>query len=792
MNALSPPASDATECTAFPGNYEKLGATLTTISGKPGTNFAVYTDPEVMHMWVCLFDKDGHETRYALNRHAVQETFLEDNKNECPGAVWHGFIPGIKEGQRYGFRADGPFNLAKARRLKSENPEAATSNLSLACAYHKNRLLIDPYAYRIEGNVDYLNPSYYNYDKDNASLGNTPDERYNGSIETHHLTIKDTAQYAPKCVVVDVDKVKKNYQCQEIKPQHDFQDCNICEVHVKEATALMEEVPECYRGTFKGLCHPAFIAQMKAAGKNVVELMPVQRGESHWKYNTEAFFDLEPSYAAKTDERGKPITQTPLEQFAEAVKTLRENGIDVWMDVVYNHTAEGDHRGPSFSFKGVDWRYYRHHHDGRFDAEYFWEKTGCGNLFNTDHPRVRQLMLDNMEFFHSLGVSGFRFDLAPALFRGGIRSEPNNNHKLIHALTQAIGPGGRLEGVHLTGEGWDMGGNIDLPSIIAPWDHAKDLTRAWLLPDGIKSNSLSSAVAAVGFSVAATKPHDGFTVIDSVSTKNGGKINQDGSKHRSIDCIGHGESHDTPRVMSERMARIGLGLFVEMLKQGPVLTKIGPWNSHGGDNNTYTHERAERADTNVPWSDRLSFYQRTIKEVEEMCGAYKRRHPAFHRKQEFTGKPNHDYAVLHKAGDKDVTWLHASGAEMQDWNGDHAFGMLLSGETGRVDRMGKAVRDIPMLVYINSSPNRVTMTLPPSELDTPWKMALSTSPVRRYGNDLKESPVLNANSSPMVSGKIELEPFSGVVFQSVLPKHVQLANYETAKLSLPDVSSRRR
>lgn len=795
--------SPPTNLYAEPGNPNKLGATLIK-DGRRGVNFAVYTGPDATDVWVCLFDEKGNEKRYRLHKTPDTDHFL-DRTSLCKGIIWNGFVPGIEEGQRYGYRVNGPFGLVHPN----------SHDLGTANSYHKNRLLTDPYAYASEEKEFNFKEgtSFFNYDPQHFDIENI-EERYSKTKSNHINHLKDTAPYVPKSIVVDIERVKADVQkkiknkidkgaiqsldgnkpntdFESGKPQHRFSDANVSEVHVFEATCNNKAIPEAYRGTFKGLCHPAFIKELKKLGKTVVELMPVQRGDkSHWKYNTFNFFDIEPEYAAKKDENGNELHETPLEQFAEMVQTLRKNGIDVWLDVVYNHTAEGNHLGPTTSFKGLDWRYYRHHGPNGFgfNPEHFWDSTGTGNTFNTDHPRVRELILNNLAFFNSLGVSGFRFDLMKTLGRAGASAEYRIDHPLFKEILGATGrsitlddgnghKAVKMDRVFLSGEPWDLEGNpVSLPTGIAEWRQydRQTLHEAWRSRDGQKARVLATVIAGVGF-MKPGMTHDDFTAWDAVCFSR--KKNEfDGSDHPSVNSGGNEGEDDNERVVEERIRRVKFGLSLEALAHGAVLRKLGGWHSHGGDVNPYSADKRDL--TAIPWGDDLKNHQKEILEFEGVCGRFKNAHPSLRRgdANPVTGRlHNPDYAVLHRNGDKDITWLQQdTGREMQgDWPDHHAFGILMSGETHRRNDHGEEIRDIPILALVNGASTPQEMTIPHSAVGTRWKVVFDSSPTSVKG----VQPVVRPGQI-LGEGKITLPPFTTIVFESDNPVHKQQVNLD--------------
>ncbi len=694
------------------GNPTQLGATLIRKGKQNGVNFAVYTHPDAEQVYVSLFDKAGHETeRFALHRQDVEGD--RDNEHyldgaSCDGAIWHGFIPKLKAGQQYGFRVDGPFE-----------PEHGKT-------FHINRLLLDPYAKEVSGYPDdpytskdgYLDdPSLLNYDAHPVE-GENVNARFHRTFKQNE--IHDTAASVPKGVVVDTAKLKKKYQ--PGTPLHEKGDSIILETHPREATIAFDQLPEGVKpGTYNAMASDAFVDWFKGQGFTTLELMPVHLDDAntHWGYMSTNFFAPNPKYADKDDPRS--VT----EQFGDMVKKLREAGIEVWMDVVYNHTAEGNHLGQVNSFKGLDERYYRKHYN-EFLGPHYYDATGTGNTVNTDHPRVRRLIMDSLKHYHDLGVSGFRFDLMMTLGRAHADAHYDPNHPLFKYLERETGQGGALEGVKLSGEPWDCSEpyTVHLPHPIANWDagHRKGLREAWRLPEGINASSISSVIAGVGDFVKYAVAHDGLAGADAVSGH--------GYDHRE-DVAVHAQDDD------ERFRRQTFGIALEAVSQGAVMRKMGSDRGHhqGGNHNPY--DLGSEPVTRIPWGDKLkenpALRQQEIMDFSGVAYRFKKAHPSLRRNHGFSDQPNADYTVLKKDGDKDITWLAANGDEMcgARWSdpNEKAFGFVLSGETGRSLPNGEVLRDTPLMVFVNGSANHsVTYTVPgDSRLGTAWKMAFDSS-----------------------------------------------------------------
>src|SRR5882672_2520353 len=382
-----------------PGSFHPLGAT----SDGRGVNFALFSE-HATAVDLCLFDEAGRETRVRVPWRSLY--------------VWHVYMPGLGPGQRYGWRVHGPFSPEEGDR------------------YNPNKLLVDPYARSLDGPVSFEGP-IYGYPRDRALDDLAFDER-------------DDAPYKPKAVVVD-DMFDWG---DDRSPLVSWNDTVVYELHVKRFTKLNPAVPEALRGTFSGLASDAAIAHLQSLGVTTVELMPIHehldeaeviaRGATnYWGYNTLAYFAPDRRFATRG---GDAVVE-----FKQAVKRLHGAGIEVVLDVVYNHTCEGDERGPTVSFRGIDNRvYYRlNPHDRREYVDY----SGCGNTFDATHPQVLKLLTDSLRYWVTeMHVDGFRFDLAPALARG---SDGDVDH--VGAFFAVIHQDPILSRIKLIAEPWDLG-----------------------------------------------------------------------------------------------------------------------------------------------------------------------------------------------------------------------------------------------------------------------------------------------------------------------------------------------
>lgn len=559
---------------------------------------------------------------------------------------------------------------------------------------------------------------------------------------------QDTAPYVPKGVVVDTEALKeKNYQ--HGAALHSLSDSLILEAHVREATIAYDQLPEGVKpGTYNALASDAFIEWFKGQGYTTLELMPIHLDDAttHWGYMTANFLAPSPKYADPNDPRS--VT----EQFADMVQKLRANGIETWMDVVYNHTSEGNHLGQVHSLKGLDERYYRKHYKN-FLGDYYYDSTGTGNTLNTDHPRVRKLIMDSLEYFYNLGVSGFRFDLMHALGRNRDTAEYNLDHRLFKDLEEAVGPGGRLEGAKLSGEQWDCEGMGTLPPPIASWnrDHRETLRQASRLPGGIDAKSLRSTMVGVG-DIKYQVSHDGLSVRDAVTGHGYGH-----GEDIALDCGGNED---------ERYRRQTYGIALEALSQGAVMRKMGSDRGHTQNGNHNPYDKQSEPVTRIPWGDKLKpeLKQSEIMNFNGQAMRFKNAHPSLRRTRKFSETPDPEYKILSNEGDKDVTFFDNFGKvmtdEYQNVLTNKAFTYVLSGDTGRTNAKGEPVRDVPVMALINGAPGPapVEFTIPgQSHIDgksVSWKIAFDS------GGGHTEARVYRAGET------IHLPPFTAIALEA--------------------------
>ncbi|MFE0419855.1 glycogen debranching protein GlgX [Streptomyces tendae] len=685
--AAPPPAVPAR-----PGTPVPLGARFRTGPGQvAGTNFALWAGgAEAVEL--CLFDGPGPGARESRVR-----------LTELTHEIWHGFVPGVRPGQRYGYRVHGRWDPWTGARW---NPA---------------KLLLDPYARAVdaaEGN-DYsaLPPEVYGHVRD------WPEQRVADTVRDD----RDSAPYVPKGVVVHDDDDWSD----DRRPKTPWADSVIYELHVRGFTKLHPDVPPELRGTYAGLAHPAAIEHLARLGVTAVELLPVHQfaHESHllerglrnyWGYNSVGYFAPHAAYAASG------TTGEQVGEFKRMVRALHAAGIEVILDVVYNHTAEAGELGPTLSLKGIDNRgYYRLQPDARRYADY----TGCGNTLHVVQPHVLRLITDSLRYWVTeMGVDGFRFDLAAALARS------MHDVDMLSPFLAVIGQDPVLRRVKLIAEPWDVGsGGYQVgafPPLWTEWnDRYRDAVRDFwrhALPDvremGYRLSGSSDLYAWGGrrpyASVNFVTAHDGFTLRDLVSYERkhneaNGEGNRDGTDdNRSWNCGTEGDTDDAEvRALRRRQLRnllttLLLSTGVPMLVAGDEMgrTQRGSNNAYCQDNETSWVDWSLRDDPE--WAPLFALAARLI--------ALRHRHPVLRRRAFFSGRP-------HSAdGLRDLAWFTAGGTEMteRDWYAPAAtLGMYLSGRDipGR-DEHGDPITDDSFLAVLHAGEEPACFVLP----GAPW------------------------------------------------------------------------
>ncbi len=674
---------------AWPGNPYPLGATY----DGSGTNFALFSEV-AERVELCLFDGDRNETRVELT--------------EVDAYVWHCYLPQVQPGQRYGYRVHGPYDPEQGHR----------------CNPHK--LLLDPYAKATDGEIDW----------DQALFG------YDFGDEKNALTVagrndEDSAPHMTLGVVINPFFDWEG----DRRPNRPYNETMIYEAHVKGLTVQHPDVPEAMRGTYAGVAHPAVLNHLKKLGVTAIELMPVHQFvqdstlldkglRNYWGYNTLGFFAPHADYAA-TAADGQQV-----QEFKAMVKALHAADIEVILDVVYNHTAEGNHLGPTLSFRGIDnAAYYRLVED---DEKYYMDYTGTGNSLNVRHPHSLQLIMDSLRYWVTeMHVDGFRFDLASALAR-----EFYDVDRLA-TFFELVQQDPVVSQVKLIAEPWDVGpGGYQVGNFPPQWtewngqyrDTVRDFWRGEASLGEFASRLAGSSdfyehsgrrpFASINFVTA----HDGFTLRDLVSynekhNEANGEGSRDGESHnRSWNHGVEGPTDDIEvlalrsRTQRNFLATLLLSQGVPMILHGDELGR-----TQHGNNNTYAQ------DSEIAWMD----WENTDGPLIEFTAAVsrlRREHPTFRRKRFFTGGTV-------RTGDgtrlNDIVWLLPSGEPMEDhaWDtSSKAIGMYLNGNgIPSLDRTGNPIRDDHFLLYFNGGHQDVDVVIPSGEYAAAWDEVIDTA-----------------------------------------------------------------
>ncbi|MDC7120894.1 glycogen debranching protein GlgX [Cellulomonas fimi] len=669
----------------WPGRPYPLGATY----DGTGTNFALFSEV-AERVELCLFDADGTETRVELT--------------EVDAFVWHGYLPAVGPGQRYGYRVHGPYDPARGLRC------------------HPSKLLLDPYAKAIDGQVD-NDPSLYTYRFDDPTATNDD----------------DSAAHTMKSVVVNPYFDWGH----DRPPQHQYHESVIYEAHVRGLTQQHPAVPEELRGTYSGLAHPAVIEHLSSLGVTAVELMPVHQFvndpvlqdkglSNYWGYNTIGFFAPHNAYSAYGE------TGQQVQEFKAMVKALHEADIEVILDVVYNHTAEGNHLGPTLSFRGIDnANYYRLVDD---DPAHYFDTTGTGNSLLMRSPNVLQLIMDSLRYWVTeMHVDGFRFDLAATLAR--------QFHEVdrLSAFFDLVHQDPVISQVKLIAEPWDVGeGGYQVggfPPLWSEWngkyrDTVRDFWRSEPSTLGEFASRISGSsdlyehtgrrpIASVNFVTA----HDGFTLADLTSynekhNEANGEGNADGESHnRSWNCGVEGPTDDE-HVLNLRDRQRRNFLATLLLSQGIPMILHGDelGRTQQGNNNVYCQ------DNELSWVDwDLDERQTNLLEFTRRVVRLRQDHPVFRRRRFFAGKPDEaDPSDL-----KDIEWLAPTGEHMspEQWNSDLARAVMvfLNGDAiAEPDMRGEEIVDDSFLVLFNGEPEAETFVVPSHRYGDSWTVVFDT------------------------------------------------------------------
>jgi glycogen operon protein len=673
----------------WPGTPYPLGATW----DGWGTNFTLFSEV-AGRVELCLFDEadDGSGT--------LSETRVE--LTEADGFVWHGYLPGIAPGQRYGYRVHGPHDPPRGLRCDG------------------SKLLLDPYGKAVEGKVRW-DESLFDYQFAHPRKRNTA----------------DSAAHMPKNVVINPFFDWGNDRA----PRTPYHETVIYEAHVRGLTLCHPEVPAAQRGTYAGLAHPAVIAHLQRLGVTAVELMPVHqfvaeqflitRGlTNYWGYNTIGFLAPHNKYSS-AGQRGEQVSE-----FKSMVKALHEAGIEVILDVVYNHTAEGDHMGPTLSFRGIDnAAYYRLSDHERWR---YLDYTGCGNSLNARHPHSLQLVMDSLRYWIlEMHVDGFRFDLAAALAR-----ELHDVDRLS-TFFDLVQQDPVVSQVKLIAEPWDVGeGGYQVgrfPPLWTEWngkyrDAVRDFWRGRpsTVPDFASRLTGSSDLYATSgrrpfASINFVTCHDGFTLTDLVSYNHkhneaNGEDNRDGTDdNRSWNCGAEGPSGDP--AINELRARQRRNFLVTLfLSQGVPMLLAGDemGRTQQGNNNAYCQ------DNTISWVDwsQAAAEQETLQFTETLAGL-RRDHPVFRRRRFFRGQ-------VPGAEKGDIVWLTPAGEVMTDadWEASYAKSLaaFLNGDAiSEPDPRGGKITDASFLLLFNAHSKPLTFTLPEAGYAAGWEVIIDTA-----------------------------------------------------------------
>ena len=687
----------------FPGKAFPLGATW----DRKGVNFSLFSE-NATGVELCLFDSPQSESESEKIR-----------IREVSHHVWHVYVPGLKPGQLYGYRVHGPWDPTNGH------------------LFNPNKLLIDPYAKAIGGTIDWHDALW------GFQMGH-PDA---------HLSFSeiDSAPYIPKSVVVD-----NSFNWQKTpKPDIPYHKTVIYEMHVKGFTKLNPEIPEQIRGTYASIGHPVTINYLKNLGITAVELMPIHQFVSdrtlfdkglknYWGYNSIGFFAPDARYAC-TGVLGQQVTE-----FKTMVRELHKAGIEVILDVVYNHTAEGNHNGPTLSFKGIDnHSYYRLTED----RQYYMDYTGTGNTLNARLPTVLRLIMDSLRYWIvEMQVDGFRFDLAATLAR--------ELHAVdrLSAFFDIIHQDPVISQVKLIAEPWDIGeGGYQVGKFPLGWaewngkyrDCIRDYWRGAesVLGEFAERITGSSDLYRADYrrptaSINFVTAHDGFSLHDLVSYNEkhnmaNGENNADGETHnRSWNCGVEGPTDD-PEIIALRKKQKRNFLVTLFLSQGVPMLLAGDelGRTQQGNNNAYCQ------DNELSWVNWVDA-DRELMEFSSRLIHFRRAHPNFRRRLWFRGQP------IRGQGVEDISWFLPDGNEMpeENWNHDYAksLGVFLNGLGIRTTGpKGERTIDDSFYLIFNSHYEALDYTLPSDKYGNKWVLCINT-----------ESPVFEQNGPTFLPGQV--------------------------------------
>jgi len=660
------------------GTPARLGASW---DGR-GTNFALFS-ANAQKVELCLFDSQG---RRELERIELPE---------CTEDVWHGYLNDISPGQLYGYRVHGPYEPEHGHR------------------FNASKLLLDPYAKKLSGRLVWSD-AHFGY-------------RAGSSREDLSFDRRDNARGMPKAVVVDE---AFNWGRPEMRPNIRWEDTIIYEAHVKGLTQKRGEVPPNLRGTYGGLSSPAMIEHLKRLGVTTVELLPIhgfiddrplveRKLVNYWGYNTLSFFAPEIRYAQ----------DNPLDSFRTTVARLHDAGIEVMLDVVYNHTAEGNHLGPTLSFRGIDnASYYRLNRD---NPRYYEDFTGCGNSVNLSHPRVLQMVMDSLRYWVEVyHVDGFRLDLAATLARS-----PNGFDRNSPFLT-AVRQDPVLATVKLVAEPWDLGiGGYQVGGFPSQWsewnDRYRSTMRRYWSGEGSLIGDVSSRMTASSdlFNHDGRRPrasvnhvtvHDGFTLADLFSysqklNEANGEGNRDGSNHNYSNNCGIEGPTDDPKILALRRQLRRNQLACLLLAQGVPMILAGDevGNTQDGNNNAYCQ------DNDIGWIG----WENLGHEGEDMIDFIGQ---LTEIRRRFAQLRSHRWLDGRQAdGSYGGLWLTPSADEMKESDWNFPEGRFLAYVLGPMEREQPAI-----FVVLNAAPEEIAFKLPKMSEYRSWQQILNTTETR--------------------------------------------------------------
>ncbi|PAT07209.1 glycogen debranching enzyme GlgX [Corynebacterium hadale] len=672
----------------WPGSAYPLGSTY----DGAGTNFALFSGVADA-VELCLIDDDGAETRVPLE--------------EMDNHIWHGYLPGIAPGQRYGYRVHGPWDPADGKRCDP------------------SKLLIDPYARAFDGSFD-THSALFSYDPDAEEPGTGRNE-------------EDSLGHTMLSVVINPFFDWGD----DRSPRIPDEETVIYECHVKGMTQSHPDIPENLRGTYAGMAHPAMVEYLKDLGVTSVELLPIHQFfqddrlkemglRNYWGYNTFGFFAPEHDYAS-TSNPGDAVAE-----FKHLVRAYHEAGMEIILDVVYNHTAEGNHMGPTIAFRGIDNEaYYRLVDDDKY---HYMDYTGTGNSFNVRDPHSLQLIMDSLRYWVTeMHVDGFRFDLASTLAR-----EFSDVDRLA-TFFDLVQQDPVVSQVKLIAEPWDVGeggyqvGNF--PSLWSEWNGKyRDTMRDFWRGEGSTLGEFASRLtgssdlyqhndrrptASINFITA----HDGFTLNDLVSYNEkhndaNGEDNRDGESHnRSWNCGVEGPTDD-PEVRQLRAQQRRNFLTTLLLSQGTPMIAHGDEfaRTQGGNNNVYCQ------DNEIAWMnwDRLD-EANELHDFTKRLIAIRKAHPVFRRRRFLSGG-----ALGEDVLDREIAWLVPDGQQMEQKDWDFAFGkalmVYLNGDAiSEPDSRGRRITDDSFVLMFNAHYEDIEFRIPPQKFGAKWEVLIDTT-----------------------------------------------------------------